>query len=154
TEHHDVERLARPFHPPYAQAVAVAGLGVEPHHGRAVGRLRAGGGPADLRAERSIQDLEVVPRAGRGKPPRGNALAVPRTNAVVDDAGPPFVVAVAAVVKRTAPVPAGGVARAGHAEHVARLPAGADDLAQRFMDGAATFAIAPARHDDGARDNL
>src|SRR5262249_11088489 len=79
-------------------------------------------------------------------------LGPPRLQCVVGPARLPLVPAAVILVESAGPVTLGGVAGAGETEHVAGLVAGTEDAAQGLMHGAAALAVAPAGHDDGARD--
>src|SRR5947209_19351909 len=110
---------------------------MELHHGTAALRPALSGRTAHFLAGERVEDEQLVGRPARPAQLDRDALVAPRRQAVVRLAGLPLVEAFAAGVEGAGPVPLGGVAGAGEAEHVAGRLAGAEGAGERLVDGAA-----------------
>ena len=114
----------------HADAVRVAGGGIETDHGAAARWTADTFGLANLGARHGIMDGQLVTAAGPPVHFHRDVAAVPGSEQVVFLARLEFVEAVAAVMERPAPMPPCGVAGTGETEHIARPIAAADHLGQ------------------------
>src|SRR5262249_44143050 len=139
---------------PHAHPIGAANFRLETNHGATPASPIAGQGSCDLAPRLLVYHKHVIVSARLRTQFHRKAFLAPGCQHVVWTAGLPFVEALLVRPESARPVALSGIARAGKAQHIARVSAGPEDTCQRLMDRAAAFTIAVTRHDDGTGNNL